>query len=121
MLQQNPEKTLTIYIHIYIIKCTKLVEIDGFRAFFIMKYVGGIVMEVSIFALVMCVLSIYLCYWIAKQFQEVAINKGFRHEKYFWLSFLIPPVGYALIIALPDRGGNQANTVQRMSDELPNL
>ena len=74
-----------------------------------------------IFALLMFALAIYFLYWVAKQFQMVAISKGFLDEKYFWLAFLVPAVGYALIIALPDRGGNQPSIVERMSDELPNL
>lgn len=40
---------------------------------------------------------------IAKCFYEVAEEKGFPKKKYFWLCLLLPPFGYLLVIALPDR------------------
>lgn len=43
-------------------------------------------------------------YWVAKQFYQIAAEKGFPEKKYLWLSFFLPFVGYALVIALPDRG-----------------
>lgn len=40
----------------------------------------------------------------AKSFEEAAVDKGYTDRKYFWLCLLLPPVGYLLVIALPDRG-----------------
>lgn len=52
----------------------------------------------ALFAVVLTVLAL-----IAKCFYEAAEEKGFPEKKYFWICLLLPPVGYLLVIALPDR------------------
>ena len=76
-------------------------------------------MEAIIILLYLIVLGllIWLDWYIAKQFEEVAQKKGHTQKKYFWLCFLLAAVGYLLVVALPDRG----NTQQVASDELPDL
>ena len=61
--------------------------------------------------------AIWIDWYIAKQFQEVAKAKGYHASKYFWICFWLGFVGYLLVIALPDRG----NIVPVISDELPDL
>lgn len=58
-----------------------------------------------------------LYYFIAKWFYEVAMKKGHRDKKYFWICFWLSWIGYLLIIALPDRGSAE----KMISDELPDL
>jgi hypothetical protein len=48
---------------------------------------------------------LWLCWFIAKQFYEVAQMKGYTDKKYFWITFWLGPVGYFLVIALPNRNG----------------
>lgn len=67
--------------------------------------------------LIVLVVAIWIGWYIAKQFEEVAQKKGHTQKKYFWMCFLLGAVGYLLVIALPDRG----NTQQATSDELPDL
>ena len=59
------------------------------------------------------VISIYL----AEQFYEVVQEKGYDDRKYFWICFWFGIPGYLLVIALPSR----SNTLQTVSDELPDL
>ena len=72
--------------------------------------------------LIVCILIIYLWYWIAKQFYEVAVEKGYTDKKYLWIPFWFSVIGYLLVVALPDRKNisNNANT-SRVVDDLPEL
>lgn len=54
-----------------------------------------------ILALIAVVLTVLAL--IAKCFYEAAEEKGFPEKKYFWICLLLPPFGYLLVIALPDR------------------
>ena len=65
------------------------------------------------------VLLIVNQYFIAKQFYKIANEKGYYDKCYFWDSFLLPGIGYAMVIALPDHSNYTAKTV--VSDELPEL
>ena len=71
----------------------------------------------AIVYLIVLGLLIWLDWYIAKQFEEVAQKKAHTQKKYFWLCFLLGAVGYLLVVALPDRG----NAQQIASDELPDL
>lgn len=71
----------------------------------------------AIVYLIVLGLLIWLDWYIAKQFEEVAQKKGHTQKKYFGLCFLLGAVGYLLVVALPDRG----NTQQAANDELPEL
>lgn len=59
----------------------------------------GIVLVIS-FVIVMFFVADY---YISKEFQRIAILKGFHESRYFWYPFWLPLVGYLMVIALPDR------------------
>lgn len=71
----------------------------------------------AIFYLIILAIAIWIDWYAAKQFEEVAQKKGHNQKKYFWICFLLGAIGYLLVIALPDRG----NTQQAINDELPEL
>jgi hypothetical protein len=58
------------------------------------------------------------CY-VAKEFYKAAVARGWPEKKYFWICFLLPPAGYLLVIALPDRGGPARGSF--VSTDLPEL
>jgi len=47
--------------------------------------------------------AIAIDYLIAKEFELVAIEKGYNDKKYFWYSFFLGVIGYLLVIALPNK------------------
>lgn len=71
----------------------------------------------AILYLIILGVAIWVDWILAKQFFEVAQQKGHSENKYFWFCFWLGVIGYLLVIALPDRG----NTRQAASDELPDL
>jgi len=71
----------------------------------------------AILMLIMAGLVIWLDWYLATQFCNAAQMKGHYEKKYFWLSFLLGPVGYLLVVALPDRGKPDAY----LNDDLPSL
>lgn len=58
-----------------------------------------------------------LCWYLAKQFFEIAQAKGYNDRKYLWICFWLGLPGWLLVIALP----NRENNVPVISDELPDL
>ena len=58
-------------------------------------------------------------YFVAKEFYKAAVARGWPQKKYFWICFLLPVIGYLLVIALPDRGGPALGSF--VSDDLPDL
>lgn len=61
--------------------------------------------------------SIVLDYYLAGLFYFLGVDKGYYAKAYLRIAYFIPAVGYLLIIAMPDRGGNP----QFANDELPEL
>lgn len=55
-------------------------------------------------------LYIALMFWIADEFQHVCKEKGYSSRKYFWICVLVPPAGWILCAALPDRSGRNSTT-----------
>ena len=72
---------------------------------------------VGIVCLLIAAALIFLDFFVAGWFFEVAEAKGFHDRKYYWICFWLGVIGYLLVIALPDRG----NPPQVISDELPDL
>ena len=57
-------------------------------------------------------------WFAAREFYAIAEDKGYHGKKYFWWAFLLPPVGYLLILAMPDRARDQWTVV---NNDLPEL
>ena len=55
-------------------------------------------------------------YFVAKQFESVAYDKGYNDSKYFHFCFWLGIVGYLLVIALPDRGSNRNTSLETTSE-----
>ena len=49
------------------------------------------------------VLGLAISFWVATLFKKAAADKGYDSPLYFWVSFLLGAVGWALVIALPDK------------------
>lgn len=71
----------------------------------------------AIVLLISIAVALWLNWFIAKQFYEVAKEKGFYDSKYQWICFFFGAAGWIMVCALPDRG----NHVPAISDELPDL
>ena len=70
--------------------------------------------------IILCVIFLAVAYYAAKEFERIAAMKGFVDQKYFWWSFLMPPVGMLMVVALPDRfNAKPAAPVQ--DEQLPAL
>lgn len=57
-------------------------------------------------------------YLIANEFYVIAQDKGYPRKKYLWLPFFLGPIGYLLVVALPDHSGF-APTYNEASKETP--
>lgn len=57
--------------------------------------------------------------WLAREFYKAAVMKGWPGKRYFWLSLLLPPAGWALVAALPDRSAQAGAEI--ISKKLPEL
>jgi len=73
---------------------------------------------ISFLHLLCLVGSLVVSWFAAKEFYQIAEDKGYHGRKYFWWAFLLPLVGYLMIAAMPDRGGEQRAVV---SEDLPEL
>ena len=62
-------------------------------------------------------LAVVLDIVLAREFYLAAAANGWVSRKYFLYAFLLPPIGYLLIIALPDR----ANVGSFDDRDLPEL
>lgn len=63
------------------------------------------------------VVVLVIDYFIAKEFYNIAIEKGYKSQKYLWLPFLLGLVGYLLVIALPDRKHSKNNYTSQFKSE----
>ena len=82
-------------------------------------------------SLVSLAVTIWVLHYVANQFYRVACEKGWDERKFYWLSFLLGPVGWLLVVALPDRNppktvvvapaAPEASKKDAYSDELPPL
>lgn len=80
-------------------------------------------MEVVIFF--GAILVLVLAYFIGKEFEYIAKEKGYPDKKYFWWTFLLGAVGIPMVIALPDRRGRSAGissvSLPVSDDEIPEI
>ena len=72
---------------------------------------GSVIVAISI--------GLVVSFYMAREFYKVAVARGWPQKKYFWICFLLPILGYLLVIALPDRGGPALGSF--VSDDLPEL
>lgn len=56
-----------------------------------------------VLALAGIIIALFVDYYLAECFYEVACEKGFLDTKYMWICFIFGVIGYLLVIALPDR------------------
>lgn len=91
-------------------------------------------MEIALF-IIGAIIALIVDYAIAKEFQGIAEDKGYEYsKKYFWWTFLLPPYGIAMVIALPDlkarplpvvktdnKDYEQSRIEKARRDELPDL
>ena len=77
-------------------------------------------MEFVIAGLLVLAIIIAIDWFAAKTMYEIAVMKGHPQKKYFWWCFWMAMFGYPMVIALPDRRGEQAQRVPS-ADELPEL
>ena len=61
---------------------------------------------IIVILLAFSLLPLFILYFIAKQFYNIACEKGFLQKRYFWIPFLLGIIGYMLVIALPDRSNH---------------
>lgn len=71
--------------------------------------------------IVLLIIAILLCLYVAGEFQDVARMKGFYSAKYGLLAFLIPIAGWILVAALPDRGKPMERSHRRDAADLDEL
>ncbi len=62
-----------------------------------------------------CAIGLAVSALAASQFNKIAEMKG--HSGYFWWCFWLGVAGWAMVIALPDRGSVQPTA----ADDLPEL
>ena len=74
-------------------------------------------MTALVYLLLLCI-CLVVNWFAAGEFYKIAEDKGYHGRKYFWWAFLLPVVGYLLIVAMPDRGREQRVV---LNDDLPEL
>ena len=65
-----------------------------------------------------------VAYYIGKEFEYIANEKGYTSKKYFWWTVLFGAVGISMVIALPARRGGKgaASSGQTIrGDEHPRI
>ena len=60
-------------------------------------------------------------WFAAKTMYEIAVMKGHPQKKYFWWCFWLGFVGWAMVIALPDRNGGAGIGSKGGFDNLPTI
>jgi hypothetical protein len=66
--------------------------------------------------IIVWIVVLIIQYFVAKQFESVAADKGYQDSKFFHLSFWLGLPGWLLVIALPDRCRNNGESPQTTMD-----
>lgn len=77
----------------------------------------------GVFVLV-AIADIVVAYFIGKEFEFIAKEKGYTSKRYFWWTFLLGLVGIPMVIALPDRRkstGTVSGSAPVSDDEIPEI
>ena len=77
------------------------------------------VILITIMSIIFAAALLVINFFIAKEFYKAAVMKGWASKRYFWIPFLLTFVGYILVAALPDRGGQDMSVF--CSDDLPDI
>ena len=64
--------------------------------------------------------AIIFWFFVGKEFARIAAMKGHTESRYFWWTFLVAPIGMAMVIALP-HDAVKAEKAAEMLDELPEI
>lgn len=75
-------------------------------------------MDVAIFIIIVAI-EITIAYFVGEEFARIAEMKGHKERKYFWWTFLLMPVGMAMVIALPTCAAGTGKAAK--NDELPDI
>lgn len=75
-----------------------------------------LILLVLLVCIALVVFGIWLDWFIAKQFSDIAAEKGFEERRNFWIPFLLGIVGYIMIAALPDRGVQTAKIKEEIKE-----
>ena len=71
--------------------------------------------------LLVCAIALALAWFIAKEFYAIAVEIGHSNRKSFWWCFWLGFVGWAMVIALPDRNGGAGIGSKGGFDNLPTI
>ena len=77
----------------------------------------------GVFVLV-AIAEIAAAYFIGKEFEFIAKEKGYTSKRYFWWTFLFGLAGIPMVIALPDRRGGTGAASAGLpvrDDEIPEI
>ncbi len=69
--------------------------------------------------IVALLIELAIGYFIGVEFARIAEMKGHTERKYFWWTFLLMPVGMAMVIALPTCAAGAGKAAKH--DELPDI
>ena len=64
--------------------------------------------------------AIVFWFFVGTEFARIAAMKGHTERRYFWWTFLVAPVGMAMVIALP-HDAVKAEKAAETADELPEI
>ena len=73
----------------------------------------------AFWTVLLVIAAVAISFTAAKEFYKASVARGWPEKKYFWICFLLPVIGYLLVIALPDRGGPALGSF--VSSDLPEL
>ena len=77
----------------------------------------------GVFVLV-AIAEIAAAYFIGKEFEFIAKEKGYTSKRYFWWTYLFGLAGIPMVIALPDRrkgAGTTSGSALVSDDEIPEI
>lgn len=69
--------------------------------------------------ILVCIVILILSAITAKKFESIANMKG--HSGYFWWCFWLGVIGWAMVIALPDRKMEIPGLTAMLSEKAPNV
>lgn len=68
-------------------------------------------------AIAITIAVLFVQYLVARNFADLAVDKGYAESKYFWFCFLLGLPGYLMVIAMPDYSKHEP----AVSSALPEL